>query len=246
MELRIIHDVAADGAWNLSIDEALFESAAHGIATVRFYRWLRPTLSLGYFQRLADRSSHASSVQVPVVRRSTGGGAIVHDQELTYSFTAPLVAFRSSAATRSAYDSVHRAAAKLLTQLGVPATLRRHVPLQGPQPEPFLCFLRRADGDVVVDDTKVLGSAQRRSHGALLQHGSLILRRSAVAPEILGLEQWLPDVTDSAELADAWSHALGMELASTVCRGSLTDDEQRRAELIQATRFKNSAWTERR
>jgi len=246
MELRIIHDEASEGAWNMSVDEALLESAALGTATLRFYRWLRPTLSLGYFQRIADRHSHPPSAQLPVVRRSTGGGAIVHDQELTYSIAMPAASFRSASATRQLYEIVHRAAIEVLIQLGVPARLWSDTSVHKPKHEPFLCFQRRAIGDVVADNKKILGSAQRRSRGALLQHGSLLMRNSVAAPEIDGFEAWLEKSIPPADLAERWGKLLGTELAARSYLGEVTDREQRSAELLQAERFVNSAWTTRR
>jgi len=246
MELRVIHDAPADGAWNMSLDEALFGSAARGQPTLRFYQWIRPTLSLGYFQRVADRTNHSASQNIPLVRRSTGGGAIVHDRELTYSITAPLADFRSAAATRQLYDLMHHTGAKMLSQLGVPSQLWAVESPQNSGCEPFLCFQRRAEGDVVAGDRKVLGSAQRRARGAVLQHGSLILAPSAYAPEIEGFQSWLKAPVDLMELADRWTHLLGMELAASIHISSVTDEEHERAELIQVERFQNPAWTLRR
>src|SRR5688500_9559950 len=98
--LRVITDPPASGAWNMAVDEALLESAATGsVATLRFYEWHEPTLSLGYFQPAADREQHAASRACPLVRRASGGGAIVHDRELTYSLAWPLRDVRAKAAT---------------------------------------------------------------------------------------------------------------------------------------------------
>ena len=83
-------DQRALGAWQMAVDEALLESAAErGVPTLRFYQWSEPTLSLGYFQHHADRLAHPDSRACPLVRRATGGGAIVHDVELTYSLALP-------------------------------------------------------------------------------------------------------------------------------------------------------------
>src|SRR5690242_1143259 len=96
-EIRLILDPPAPGSWNMAVDEALLETAADaGIATLRFYQWNEPTLSLGYFQAAAERNQHSMSSGCPLVRRASGGGAILHDRELTYS-----IAMRQSLARSS-------------------------------------------------------------------------------------------------------------------------------------------------
>ncbi len=86
----LIVDSPADGVWNMAVDEALLDAATvDGIATLRFYSWREPTLSLGYFQAHAERKLHAASLACPLVRRASGGGAILHDDELTYSIVLP-------------------------------------------------------------------------------------------------------------------------------------------------------------
>ncbi len=86
-KIRLIIDPPATGPWNMAIDEVLAHSAAErGVNTLRFYSWDPPTLSLGYFQRATDRQTHISSSTCAWVRRTSGGGAILHDRELTYSF----------------------------------------------------------------------------------------------------------------------------------------------------------------
>ena len=88
--LKLLVDPPAAGAWNMGVDEMLMERAAEaGTAVLRFYEWTPATLSLGYFQNAADRSGHEASRTAPMVRRSSGGGAIVHDRELTYSISLP-------------------------------------------------------------------------------------------------------------------------------------------------------------
>ena len=87
---RLFVDPPCPGSWNMAVDEALLEAAvAGGDATLRLYQWSEPTLSLGYFQRYDDRNRHDASRDCAVVRRQSGGGAILHDRELTYSLTLP-------------------------------------------------------------------------------------------------------------------------------------------------------------
>jgi lipoate-protein ligase A len=105
---RLIIDPPASGAWNMAVDEALLRSAAQrGTATLRFYQWSEPTLSLGYFQAADDRQQHFASLACPLVRRASGGGAIVHDRELTYSLAMPLSNTRTAQATRL-YEGIDR------------------------------------------------------------------------------------------------------------------------------------------
>src|SRR5438874_5319096 len=145
---RLIIDLPAEGQWNMAVDEALLESAAAGLPTLRFYPWQVPTLSLGYFQNAADRAQHAASLACPLVRRTTGGGAIVHDRELTYSFAAPQTDRRDARAA-ALYNAFHETLADVLASLDVQAHLYRSQPLvEIGQDEPFLCFQRRAEGDV--------------------------------------------------------------------------------------------------
>src|SRR5262249_44894287 len=92
----------------MAVDEVLAESAAElGQCSLRFYEWSRPTLSLGYFQPYSAREQHRASAELPVVRRASGGGAIVHDRELTYSL-AVAVAHPLAADSMSLYHAVHQ------------------------------------------------------------------------------------------------------------------------------------------
>ena len=90
-DCRLILDPPAAGEWNMAVDEVLWDWAGRtGQWCLRMYRWAVPTLSLGYFQDYNDRWRHQASQRCPVVRRISGGGAIVHDLEWTYSLAVPL------------------------------------------------------------------------------------------------------------------------------------------------------------
>ncbi len=116
----LLLDPPASGAWNMAVDEALLEAAAEGQSTLRFYRWAEPTLSLGYFQTYGDRFQHEASRGCAVVRRPSGGGAILHDRELTYSLAVPEA--HPVAATRlRTYRAVHEALIAALGRWGIEA-----------------------------------------------------------------------------------------------------------------------------
>ena len=146
----------------MALDEVLLESAAQRrVATLRFYGWSEPTLSLGYFQSFCDAHAHAPSRGCPVVRRQTGGGAILHDRELTYCLALP-VAHPLAAGATPLYLAVHEALTSALARLGIQATLRAASEDPSNRGESFLCFQRRTRGDVLLGTPKVCGSAQRR------------------------------------------------------------------------------------
>jgi len=230
----------------MALDEALLASAATaGQGTVRLYSWREPTISLGYFQPLASRAEHPPSKACAIVRRASGGGAIVHDRELTYSFAMP-VAERKFPGANEWYVIAHEAWIGVLADLGLAA--ERHVAADRPPPsdEPFLCYQRRATGDVVAGEHKIVGSAQRRHQGALLQHGSVIIARSPRAPELSGIADLIPRSVEYDDLADRWLHHLAKRLDGSFDPGQATDDELAVATRLQAEKFGHPSWLEKR
>ncbi len=164
----------------MAVDETLLDTAARdSIATFRWYRWSEPTLSLGYFQKLDEAAADSRWRNIPKIRRLSGGGAILHHHEWTYSFAVPArqTLFRNP---EELYDIVHQAIIGLLNRLGGDAGLRGETRLL--RHEPWLCFSRQDAHDVIWRGRKILGSAQRRRKGAILQHGSLLERASPYAP----------------------------------------------------------------
>ncbi|NQT40359.1 MAG: lipoate--protein ligase family protein [Planctomycetes bacterium] len=243
---RLLNDAPAPGPWNMAVDEVLAEWAAeNGRCAWRFYRWSEPTLSLGYFQEYHDRRDHESSVECAAVRRLSGGGAILHDAELTYGFVVP-GGHRLAREPRMLYEAVHNTLIDVLGGWGLTAELSDPAPRPPDQTQPFLCFQRRSEGDVLVGDVKVAGSAQRRRHGAVLQHGSVLLVRSSSAPELASLEDVLGRSVPYDELIDAWLPRLQDRLDLTWERQPLGEDERRRAAGLVETLYGSDHWTEKR
>ena len=176
--LRLLIDPPLDGPTNMARDEALLDAAAAGecAAALRCYRWSEPTVSLGYFQPYAEFESCSAVRQFPVVRRTTGGGAILHDRELTYSLAVPSGHPLLSDGATSLYCRMHDAIIAVVRALGVQAECRGSVLPDDPgRDEPFFCFERAHALDIVVGERKLAGSAQRRTANAVLQHGSILL-----------------------------------------------------------------------
>lgn len=240
---RLLIDPPGSGVWNMALDEAILESvAATGGCCWRFYRWDEPTLSLGYFQSAADRQHHAASRVCPVVRRASGGGAIVHDQELTYSFTVA-ADHRLAVGRAELYSAIHATLIEVLAALGVEAILWAPPKLGGSDRKPFLCFQRRAVGDVVCQGVKIAGSAQRRARGAVLQHGSVLLGRSVAAPELPGVADILGKAIDEDRLAGAWLAAMEPQLGLAFTPASLDQSQHARAAELSQEKYASTAWT---
>lgn len=252
---RLLLDSPAGGAWNMAVDEVLLTTAAeHGVCTLRFYEWAEPTLSLGYFQSHRDRSAHRSSRECPLVRRASGGGAIVHDHELTYSLAVPLAHPLATDGTRL-YRQVHEALAATLARWQIPVELSAGAPHTAGAGEPFLCFQRRAAGDLVVapsgrahaaSQPKIAGSAQRRRQGAILQHGSILLGRSDAAPELPGIEEVSGVRLSPADLAAAWQPQLAAALHLVWQPQRLTATELDAVRSLAVEKYDTGGWNLRR
>lgn len=242
MEARLIIDGAGDGAWNMAVDEALLLSAARrNLATLRFYGWSDPTVTLGYFQPYSEGDRHPPSAICPRIRRATGGGAIVHDSELTYSWTMPWDMLRAEKATVW-YDRFHHTLRTVLAEWGLDAQSSASQPQQ---PEPYLCFQRRSSGDLLVEGHKVCGSAQRRHQRSFLQHGSLLLSRSAFAPDLLGIRDLRGSMIEAHDVHEEWIKALSESVGIDWTASPLTETEMDMSTDL-ATRFRSKEWNTRR
>src|SRR6266851_10371187 len=175
---RLLTDPPATGAWNMAVDEALLDGVAAGIAppTLRFYQWAPPCLSLGYFQPF-DVVDVAGCLRlgVDVVRRPTGGRAILHDRELTYSVALPASVLGHDGGVLPSYYRLSLALQDGLRRLGVPATLAPESAATGPIVHGPICFDRPSAREILLEGRKLVGSAQMRRGGGILQHGSILI-----------------------------------------------------------------------
>jgi lipoate-protein ligase A len=181
MEWRLIKDTYHTGFMNMAIDEAIMIAHREGLVppTIRFYQWSPPAVSLGYFQDLKKEIDVDScrNLGIDIVRRPTGGKAVLHDKELTYSFTIrenhPLV----NNSILETYKKISGGIIKGLFYLGVTADL---VPLREKSKIHHsnlksICFSVPSQYEVQVEGKKIVGSAQVRKREIVLQHGSLLI-----------------------------------------------------------------------
>lgn len=217
-------------------DEALL--ATRREPTLRFYRWAQPTISLGYFQSASELPLKDLRARgFAIVRRDTGGKAILHDRELTYSLCAPEQGALAGGPA-AAMHTIHAALAEELSrQAHAPVTLRADAELTSDRTGSAWCFEDSSPLDLMLDHRKLVGSAARRRDGWVLFHGSLIVTAPAETPGIGALARE-PDL-------DALASALGKATGYTFEKGIWHDEERDAIDLV-ANRHAQDEFVERR
>jgi lipoate-protein ligase A len=179
---RLLPFSQADGAYNMAADEVLLHSAQSEQPSLRFYGWTEATLSLGYFQSSAVWDMDPKLRALPFVRRPTGGAMLLHHHELTYALALPPHLARQ---TEPWLCRMHRIIRAALHRLGVECHLAGEQEKR--QAHAVFCFQQFTPGDLLLGGSKIVGSAQRRQKGCLLQHGAILLKASAQAPQLPGI-----------------------------------------------------------
>ena len=241
---RLIFDGEGIGSWNMAVDQALLQNCeSTGETVLRFYRWEPATLSLGYFQSAQQRKSHHTSVKCAMVRRVTGGGAILHHHEITYSLVLP-GRQRWSAENERLYTSMHGCIVDVLKMHDVDPTICQES--ENDDSKRFLCFQRRTKGDLLVGADKVGGSAQRRCRTSLLQHGSLLLHKSEYAPELQGLCDLCKFEINEADFIRQWVEEVSKKLKIDFSLSEYSAGEIENANSIRNAKFDSDSWNLKR
>jgi len=249
---RLIIDPPARGSWNMAVDLALLDSLARrsGYPVLRLYSWSPPAVTIGYFQRMEDevRVDECRAMGVEVIRRVTGGGAVFHDREITYSVFIPLSHRLAVSSIRESYGLLCAPMVDCLCGLGLDA---RFSPVN----------------DVLVGGAKVSGSAQTRRNGVLLQHGTLLsggdaalmfrvlnvakeksAERAPGAPEgrVTSLEALLGDRARgenfAGDLGRRLVNAFAQRFGCDFTESALSVEEKRDAVRIEEGLFRREEW----
>ncbi len=250
---RILTTPPTSGAENMALDEALMSRAREsGEWVMRVYGWSSPTISLGRNQTARGRYDldRIRARRLGVVRRPTGGRAILHDREITYSVTAPVA---GAGDLRQSYERINRLLLAALRDLGVDARVAdRAKRAAGPGMAP--CFDEPSEGELVTGGRKLAGSAQWRVDGALLQHGSILVEDDQTALADLTVEPQRA-VPPPATLAEALGRRPATSDVAAALAGAvraledpdaaeLTIDEKLRARTSAlVVRYLDDAWT---
>lgn len=267
---RLLMTPPARGAWNMAVDEALLEAVGRGesLPTLRLYAWTPACLSLGIAQSYKDVDAPRLMANGwDVVRRATGGRAILHVDELTYSVTAPPGEPRVQGSVLESYRRLAGALAVALRALGLAVEIEPHAPpptTNGSAEKGPVCFEVPSAYEIVVGGKKLVGSAQARKRHGVLQHGTLPLRgdltritqalvfpdeaaRQDAAHSLLARATTVETVTGQAvaweTAAQAFVGAFESQLGLRFERGELSSGEKARAEELVQKKYGHPDWT---
>ena len=225
----------------MAADEVLLRrvGADESPPTLRFYQWDPPTISLGCFQKYAEYEALPPPAgDLPVVRRLTGGGAILHDRELTYSLTLPLGHPLLAGGPNRLYELAQDVIIACLAETGLEAWRGCEGDDSGAAKGPFFCFARRHPYDVLIGQDKVAGSAQRRTRAAVLQHGSIILERRYEQQTAAGAG------TDVEKTAEHFASAFTVRTDCHLRNDRWTSAEREEIDALE-DKYTGKQWTQR-
>ncbi len=266
---RLLITPPARGAWNMSVDESILEHIGRGesIPTLRLYAWTPACLSLGHAQPFADVDiTRLKSHGWEVVRRATGGRAILHTDELTYSVIAPLNEPRVEGSVLESYNRLAQALLLAVKNLEIPVEIKDEVKQDSILRNNPVCFEVPSTYEITVNGKKLIGSAQARKKEGVLQHGSLPLTGDLTRIcQALVFENESARETASKRLLErattvesalgrgigwetatqAFIHAFEAQLGLSLKRGGLSESESERADELVREKYDHPSWTER-
>lgn len=265
---RLLVTPPARGAWNMAVDESILLHIGRGDSppTLRLYAWTPACLSLGYAQPCADvDTTRLNERGWEVVRRATGGRAILHTDELTYSVIAPNDEPRVAGTVLESYNRLAQALLFAVKNLNVPVEMkpieRNNLLLNNP-----ICFEVPSTYEITVNGKKLIGSAQARKKEGVLQHGSLPLtgdltricdclvfenetaREDAKRRLLLRaatVESALGRAVGWEEAGRAFVGAFEAQLGIRFEEGGLSESESRMADVLVVEKYDHPSWTER-
>ena len=266
---RVIEHPPASGPWNMAVDEAILESVYSGrsLPTLRLYAWQPACLSLGLAQPYAEVNAQALAANGwDVVRRPTGGRAILHVDELTYAVIAPDSEPRVAGGVLKSYLRLSKALLEALRLLGLkPEANEKEAHRNTDQPNP-VCFEVPSNYEITVAGRKLIGSAQARRKEGILQHGALPLygdltriiqalqfaseaaadhARERLLAHATTVEMELGRAPDDSQAKQAFITAFERILNLDLQPGALSASEMQRVESLIAEKYAHTSWTER-
>jgi len=230
----------------MATDEVLLGAALAGVATLRFYDWSPATLSLGYFQSEKLRRADPLLAALPFVRRPSGGEMLVHHYEVTYALALPPGAWQMG---RKWALRMHEIIVAALAKLGIaacglasPTTSGWSGSADSQRLKGPLCFQHLTAGDVEVGGAKVVGSAQRKHHGAVLQHGGILLAQSPHTPTLPGIQELTGRELTAAQVVEAMLEVFAEASDACLVEQPLSGRDQEKLDDLKNNKYASIAW----
>jgi len=254
--IRLISQGPDHAFFNMALDEAIAESVREKLSppTLRFYQWERPSISIGYFQKASDVNlDYCGKKGFPLVRRLTGGRAILHDEELTYSLSSYTGSTLFKDCLIETYTVISNALLRGLQLNGIHARISFRKKRSEHHNNPS-CFTSMSFGEITANKKKIIGSAQKRYKNGFLQHGSLLLGFNAdelrhalteIGPDDLSrigsIREWSSGITVDQlrrSLKEAFEKELNVKLVSDVPSTA----ELKAADKLVKTKYSTDEW----
>jgi lipoate-protein ligase A len=256
---RLIDTGPAGAAYNMALDEAITVTVLNKKTppTLRFYGWSVPSVSLGCFQRIAEIDlDYCRESSIPVVRRPTGGRAILHGEEVTYSFSSRNSPPYFSDGLLSTYGHIGRAFYDALRSLGLDVKIRKRREKGRTLAGRALCFQSVSYGELSIMNKKVVGSAQKRWKDGFLQQGSIQMvidpimmgrvfkgaDRESICSSMVGLNSLMPGLSPERlkrAVIESFQDLFGVGLVEM----DITKDEKDLAEKFLKEKYQTQEWT---
>lgn len=258
--IRLISHGPHHAFFNMALDEAISEAVREKLSppTLRLYQWDRPSLSIGYFQKTSDiNTDYCRMKEYPLVRRLTGGRAILHDEELTYSFSSSADSSPFQGSLLDNYSIISNALLSGLRQIGLHAESSFQRKRNAGHKNPA-CFKAVSYGEITAGGKKIVGSAQKRYRDGFMQHGSILLCFNAKAlssvlmqsstddfREIGSVSTYMRDVSVT-DLRTAIKEAFERDLRVKVISDNPTKYELTLAGKLETEKYATREWNFRR
>ncbi len=269
---RLIESGFDSGPVNMALDEAISDAVTAGRQppTLRLYGWKPPAISLGYHQDIDDGIDHDAARErgYDIVRRPTGGRAILHSTELTYSFSIRQDEIAGGQSVMKSYREISRGIIAGLALIGARVSLgpdqqRADEEDASTDAARAICFAKTARCDLQAAGRKVVGSAQVRRDGGILQHGSIPIEidledqiavmpgaddrtaRRVLAGAAMSVNELLGRPVSYKELSEAVARGFADTFAVTLVPEALSDEEQAHAQMLHDTKYSSAEWNER-
>ena len=253
MQLRLIDSKENNAFMNMAIDEALLASR---LPVLRFYSWNPAALSIGYFQSIRDFNlDNLKKHNIDLVRRLTGGDAVLHDKELTYSFIIGESLMPES--VTDSYKIISKGILLALKSLGIKAEMNEEV---DKNKKTAICFNNPSWYELTVNNKKIVGSAQKRVDGKLLQHGAILLDIgieklaslfktktdiNKLKNKITSINQESKNKITYDQLAEAMEEGFKKNLKAKLIKGTLADQEIKAAKKLAKEKYSTKEWNEK-